>query len=206
MPEPRDTGDRTPAQRQADHASLARLSETLVPALVAKLTGTGLGEVEVREGDWRIRVRRPIVPAPAPATRRVERPRLGGSLGHPESRTAKAGGSTPHAVPRPTDPRRGMVTSPAVGTFRPGLAPGTTVRAGDRVAEVDLLGIPQDVSAPIDGTLVEVFAQPGEAVEYGEELAVIEAHPEPEPESAHPSATGTDGPDGTGRARPVRGA
>ena len=34
MPEPHETGDRTPAQRQADHASLARLSETLVPALV----------------------------------------------------------------------------------------------------------------------------------------------------------------------------
>ena len=80
MPEPHEPGDRTPAQRQADHASLARLSETLVPALVAKLTGTGLGEVEVREGDWRIRVRRPLggrrrrPPRPAAASG----PRLGG--------------------------------------------------------------------------------------------------------------------------------
>ena len=65
MPEPHETGDRTPAQRKADHASLARLSETLVPALVAKLTGTGLGEVEVREGDWKIRLRRPAGVGPA---------------------------------------------------------------------------------------------------------------------------------------------
>jgi acetyl/propionyl-CoA carboxylase alpha subunit len=40
---------------------------------------------------------------------------------------------------------------------------------------VDLLGIAQDVVAPIDGTLVEVHAQAGDGVEYGQELAVVEA-------------------------------
>ena len=76
MPDPRPTGDRTPAQRQADHASLGRLSESLVPALVQKLASSGLGELEVREGDWRIRLRRAASTA-APAPRRTERPRLG---------------------------------------------------------------------------------------------------------------------------------
>jgi biotin carboxyl carrier protein len=42
------------------------------------------------------------------------------------------------------------------------------------VALVDLLGIPQDVVAPIDGTVVEVFAQAGDGVEYGEEVVLIE--------------------------------
>ena len=82
MPEPHETGDRTPAQRAADHASLARLSETLVPALVAKLTGTGLGEVEVREGDWKIRVRRPVTGKPA----RQEWPRPSSSVEHSRTR------------------------------------------------------------------------------------------------------------------------
>ena len=76
MPVPRPIGDRTPAQRQADHASLGRLSESLVPALVQKLASSGLGELEVREGDWRIRLRRAASTA-APAPRRTERPRLG---------------------------------------------------------------------------------------------------------------------------------
>ena len=188
MPEPQDTGDRTPAQRQADHASLARLSETLVPALVAKLTGTGLGELEVREGDWKIRVRRPVGAAHASTPRRADRPRLGGTS---EPRAPKAA----TAQPKPeSDPRRAIVTSPAVGTFRPGVAIGSAVRAGDRIAVVDLLGIPQDVTAPIDGTLTEVFAQPGEAVEYGEEVAVVEARPEPEPAGSR--TNGTDGGEG----------
>jgi acetyl-CoA carboxylase biotin carboxyl carrier protein len=189
MPEPHETGDRTPAQRKADHASLARLSETLVPALVAKLTGTGLGEVEVREGDWKIRVRRPVTGGAAPAPRRSERPRLG-AASHAEPRAAKPAASQTAAQP---DARRSVVTSPAVGIFRPGVTVGTVVRAGDRIAVVDLLGIPQDVAAPIDGTLVEVFAQAGEAVEYGEEVAVVEAVPAPEPPSHGSDGTGAGG-------------
>ena len=57
-------------------------------------------------------------------------------------------------------------------------AVGARVRAGDRVAVVDLLGIPQDVVAPIDGVVVEVLAQAGDAVEYGEEVVVVEAEPD----------------------------
>ena len=67
------------------------------------------------------------------------------------------------------------MTSPAVGVFRAEAAVGARVRAGDRIASVDLLGIGQDVIAPIDGTVVEVFPQAGEAVEYGEEVAAVES-------------------------------
>ncbi len=38
---------------------------------------------------------------------------------------------------------------------------------------VDLLGIPQDVAAPVDGILVEFLVESGEPVEYGEEVAVV---------------------------------
>src|SRR3954469_22131156 len=125
MPDAQQPADRTPAQRQADHASLARLSETLVPAIVAKLTGTGLGEVEVREGDWRIRVRRPLGVGASAATRRAERPRLGsgGTAQPPETGPPR---SAPGAA-GPLDPRRGIATSPAVGVFRPSAAIGTRV-------------------------------------------------------------------------------
>ena len=51
--------DRTAAERSADHAAIDRLSDELLPALIAKLGATGLGELEVREGGWRVRLRRP---------------------------------------------------------------------------------------------------------------------------------------------------
>ncbi|MEW6223984.1 MAG: biotin/lipoyl-containing protein [Chloroflexota bacterium] len=193
MPEAPSPGDRSPAQREADHASLARLSDTLVPALVQKLAASGLGELEVREGNWRIRLRRPAagahaVPA-ASATRRGERSRLGPGhpaerphgpeRAHPPEREARARGGSPGVGADGPDEGRAVATSPAVGVFRAGATPGSRVRAGDRIGTVDLLGIPQDVVSPVDGTLVEILATSGEAVEYGEPIAAVEADPAP---------------------------
>lgn len=57
---PKRTGnDRTAGERAADHAAIDRLTGELLPALVAKLGASGLGEIEVREGPWKVRLRRP---------------------------------------------------------------------------------------------------------------------------------------------------
>jgi biotin carboxyl carrier protein len=39
---------------------------------------------------------------------------------------------------------------------------------------VDVLGVPQEVVAPVDGILGEQLVNGGEAVEYGQDLVVIE--------------------------------
>src|SRR2546426_5703163 len=51
--------ERSAAERAADHAAIDRLADELVPALIAKLAASGLGEIEVGEGPWTVRVRRP---------------------------------------------------------------------------------------------------------------------------------------------------
>jgi biotin carboxyl carrier protein len=166
MPDQPRPAHRTAAQRAADHDGIARLADALVPALVAKLGTANLGEVEIHEGDWHVRVRRPIG-----ATARRERP-------HRATLpiVAPSGASTPPpATTDPGDPRHEAALSPAVGMFKPSLPVGTRVRAGDRIATVDLLGIALDVVAPIDGTVVEMYPQAGDGVEYGEEVALIEA-------------------------------
>jgi biotin carboxyl carrier protein len=168
MPDQQRPGDRTAAQRDADHAGIARLADALVPALVAKLGTANLGEVEIREGDWHVRVRRPAGAGP-----RRERPH----------RTtlpivAPSGASSPHqggAADTASGPRQEAAISPTVGMYKPGVLAGTRVRAGDRIATVDLLGIALDVVAPIDGVVVQVYPQSGDGVEYGEEIALIEA-------------------------------
>jgi glutaconyl-CoA/methylmalonyl-CoA decarboxylase subunit gamma len=196
MPEQHRPGDRTVAQRQADHAGIARLTESLVPALVQKLNAGGLGELEVHEGDWHVRLRRPAgtprrperARHPAPASPAVP------AMAHAPSPAHVAATSHPpaHAAfdPAGDGPRREAALAPAVGIFKPVAAPGTPVRAGDRIAIVDLLGIPQDVVAPIDGTVVEVYPQPGDGVEYGEEIALVEADPEPVDPSVAPAGEG----------------
>ena len=186
MPDPQRPSDRSASQRQADHAGLARLSDTLVPALVQKLNGSGLGELEVREGDWRIRLRRPTGTGSAPVRRERQRPSVHAPAAHGSARPSPA-----DAAPR--DPNKAAATSPTVGVFRAIATTGTRVRQGDRIAVVDLLGIPQDVAAPIDGILVELLVESGEAVEYGEEVAIVAESGSPERSTGDGSDDGTGG-------------
>lgn len=79
---------------------------------------------------------------------------------------------------------RAVATSPAVGIYHPRAEAraGTRVRAGDRLGSVDMLGVPQEVVAPTDGLVGASLVESGDAVEYGQELVVIEfpsATPDP---------------------------
>ena len=159
--------DRDEAARLADHAQIDGLAEELLPALIAKLGATGLAELEVREGDWKVRLRRSADTAAGARTGsgRSSRP----AASHPE-----------HAHPAlpepPADPYRAAATSPAVGIYhpRPEISSGSRVRAGDRIATVDVLGIPQEVVAPVNGIVGAGLVENGDAVEYGQELVWIE--------------------------------
>ncbi len=190
MPE-RSPEDRRPArpaaERAADHAAIERLSGELLPALIAKLGATGLGELEVREGDWRVRLRRPndgvgTGSAAMTASGRERRPSDRGAT----ERTGDRGGerstrSLHHALEAVTarTESRSVATSPAVGTYlpRPELSAGARVRAGDRLGAVDMLGVAQEVVAPVDGIIGASLVEPGDAVESGQELLVIEFAP-----------------------------
>ena len=195
---------RPPEVRAADHAAIERLADDLVPALIAKLSASGLGEIEVGEDRWTIRVRRPDDATAAAQSRRstdrASRSQPGhAGHGHAPSgfeghRTARESSRAGHASTNGSTPgggdgapghrggdgapdgHRAVATSPAVGVFQPRseLTPGTRVRSGDRLGAVDVLGIPQEVVAPSDGILGASLAEAGQAVEYGQDLIVIE--------------------------------
>ena len=191
----------TDAEWTADHATIDRLADELLPALVAKLRASGLGEIEVREGGWKVRLRMPAGTNDREPARRAGAPvRTAGALpggtpggassathaaaGHASSAGGHAavaagargsggdGGRAATHAPRP----RAVATSPGVGFYAPGpgLTVGGRVRAGDRLGAVDVLGVPHDVVAPTDGVIGGSYAEPGEAVEYGQELVRIE--------------------------------
>jgi biotin carboxyl carrier protein len=180
LPPDRRRSAREDGDRAADHAAIQRLTGDLLPALIAKLGATGLGELEVREGTWRVRLRRP-----AAAGSSGQRDRRVGDRPSAE-RSSERGPERPpraqHLHPHPGLPAsarsdsRGIATSPAVGVYQPrkDLTVGTRVRAGDRLGAVDMLGVAQEVVAPIDGVVGENLVEPGDAVEYGQELLVIE--------------------------------
>lgn len=165
--------DRDEVERATDHAAIDRLTSQLLPALIAKLGATGLGELEVREGPWRVRLRRPGGPSGGrdrrASDRSGERPT---ERGHGTSRGTHHAES--HSIVRSDS--RSVATSPAVGIYQPrqDLSAGARVRAGDRLGAVDMLGVAQEVVAPIDGVVGTSLVEAGEAVEYGQELMTIE--------------------------------
>lgn len=209
MPESRETDEAVgsstaPGARPnpggvSDHATIDRLAGEFLPALIAKLGATGLGELEVRQDGWRVRVRRP---GDGVVTRERRAGGVGRSQpghaghghgpvpveGHRPARPAAiaTNGASPgphvpvgpgpgHATPAIPVDGPTVATSPAVGVFTPGpdTTPGRRVRAGDRLGTVNMLGVPQEVVAPVDGVIGETLVDAGDAVEYGQELVEI---------------------------------
>ncbi len=192
-----DAPRRSPEERRADHGEIDRLADDLLPALVAKLGASGLGELQVREDAWSVRLR---MPGDARAVRRAGaagRPagraelhasagsHVGGVAVGPGTAATPATGETADPEPAPT---RAIATSPAVGFFRPrgDLVAGARVRAGDRVGTIDVLGVPYEVVAPTDGIVGATLVGPGDPVEYGQDVVEVEllappaaARPEP---------------------------
>jgi biotin carboxyl carrier protein len=188
-------GERSAADRAADHAAIAGSIDEFLPALIAKLGATGLGELEVREDAIRVRLRRPPDGAAhdrrtGDRSTRADRSRGPvplGATGHGpalaavgpgrQGRDGRAGGDGRDGRDgvRQEEPQA-VATSPAVGIYhpRPEARAGTRVRAGDRLGTVDMLGVPQEVVAPRDGLVGASLVEAGDAVEYGQELVVIE--------------------------------
>src|SRR5512135_3510569 len=93
---PEDGDPRTQAARLADHGAIERLASDLLPALVARLSSTGLGELEVSEGEWRVRLRRPAIGDRRPAERSGRSVRAGGhDAGRDAARDQGRDGSRP---------------------------------------------------------------------------------------------------------------
>ena len=141
----------TPDSATAD--ALTRLADEILPALIARLDVSDLGELEVRHDGWRVRLRRP-----AAADR------------------ADPGTAGPGATSaQPETPRKGA-TSPAVGYFIPNekTPVGRKVASGDVLGWVEVLGVRQEVVSPRDGAVGRYSAEAGQAVEYGQELVIVD--------------------------------
>jgi acetyl-CoA carboxylase biotin carboxyl carrier protein len=141
--------------------AIARAAAELVPALTERLNRLGLGEIEIRHGDLRVRVAAADQPAASAGVDiSVARPTVGV--------TPSPGG----AAVRRLEP----VTSPAVGHFvyADGLGPGLAVSAGAEIGFVEMLGVRHEVRAPSDGVVRHLVAESGEPVEYGQLLVEVD--------------------------------
>lgn len=141
----------------------------LVRALAELLDETSLTEIEVEDGDRKIKVARSTsavasyVPAPAPAL------------------LAAAPAAAPVAAPAPAD-HPGAVKSPMVGTVY--LAPeptapnfaavGDTVTEGQTILIIEAMKVMNQIAAPRAGKVTAILVENGQPVEFDQPLVVIE--------------------------------
>jgi acetyl-CoA carboxylase biotin carboxyl carrier protein len=145
----------------------AAIDTELVEILAEMVTRLGLSEIEVANGDVKIRVARQLASA-------VLQPAM--TLPHAAAGSAA---TAPAAAP-PDGP--GTVKSPMVGTAylraSPESAPfveiGTQVKAGDKVVLVEAMKTFNEILAPRAGTVTGILVEDGQPVEYGQPLLVIE--------------------------------
>ena len=140
--------------------------------LAAILEETKLVEIELADGDRRIRVARPAVAAAAPIAAMAP-------VAVPATAPA-AGGLAAAASDAGKHP--GAVKSPMVGTAYLSPEPGKPVfvNIGDKVTAgqtlliIEAMKTMNPIPAPKAGVVRAVMAEDGQPVEFGEPLAVIE--------------------------------
>ncbi|MEZ5903742.1 MAG: acetyl-CoA carboxylase biotin carboxyl carrier protein subunit [Geminicoccaceae bacterium] len=141
-----------------------------VAALAELLQRTGLTEIEISEGDARVRV----VKKPAPVYEAH-------GAAAPSRRTGLAE-AEPAAAPVNEAAHPGTVTSPMVGTVylypEPGadpfVAPGQTVREGETLLIIEAMKVMNQIRAPRSGRIARIFVDNATPVEFGEPLLIIE--------------------------------
>jgi acetyl-CoA carboxylase biotin carboxyl carrier protein len=135
------------------------------------LQRTGLTEIELAEGDSRIRVAR----EPPPVVATVPGPGSAGVALAPPA----ASEETPHAG---AEEHPGAVRAPMVGTVyltpEPGAPPfitvGAEVRDGATLLIIEAMKVMNPIRAPRSGRIARLAVSNGDPVEYGELLLIIE--------------------------------
>ena len=156
-----------------DHKQM-RIDAGLVRELAELLSANELSEIEVEDGDRKIRVKRELTVAGAPVQHIVAAPAA--------VMAVQAGAGTDAASAVTPEPAGEMVRSPMVGTCylaaEPGSAPfvgvGDTVKQGDTICIVEAMKVMNPIVSPRAGRITQLLVSNAQPVEFDQPLVVIE--------------------------------
>ncbi|ENS7992945.1 acetyl-CoA carboxylase biotin carboxyl carrier protein [Neisseria gonorrhoeae] len=144
--------------------------------LIDLVEESGIAEIEVTEGEEKVRITRtiaaaaaPVYAAPVPAAAPAVTPA-----------TAPVAASAPAAAPAARDLSDAQ-KSPMVGTFYRAPGPnaaafvevGQQVKAGDTLCIIEAMKLMNEIEAEKSGTVKEILVENGTPVEFGEPLFII---------------------------------
>ena len=143
--------------------------------LIDLVSESGVAELEITEGDDRVRIVNRNGAAPVQVHQPV-------TVAQPMPVPVPAPEAAPAPAPAAPQQTGTPLTSPMVGTFyrapSPGADPfvkvGDTVKKGQVVCIIEAMKLLNEVEADMDGTVKEVCVENGQPVEFGQSLFIIE--------------------------------
>jgi acetyl-CoA carboxylase biotin carboxyl carrier protein len=142
--------------------------------LIDLVQESGIAELEITEGEERVRIARggavavtPMAPAAQAAA--------------PQSAAAPAAPAAPAVPAEPAAADGKPLKSPMVGTFyrapspeaKPFVAVGDTVKEGQTVCVIEAMKLMNEIEADASGVIKAILVENGQPVEYGQVLFVI---------------------------------
>lgn len=143
--------------------------------LIDLVEESGIAEIEVTEGEDKVRVTRTYA-APA-ATYAAPAPTYNIPAAAPAAAVAEVAAAAPAAVSTAN-----ALKSPMVGTFYRAASPtasvfvseGQTVKVGDTLCIIEAMKLMNEIEADRAGVVKQILITDGQPVEYGEPLFIIE--------------------------------
>ncbi|MCB1913051.1 MAG: acetyl-CoA carboxylase biotin carboxyl carrier protein [Zoogloeaceae bacterium] len=140
--------------------------------LIDLVQESGISELEVTEGEEKVRIAKQLAPAAGPT--------------YVTAAPAAQAAAAPAAISVPADPadetpEGHVVKSPMVGTFYRAAAPGEkpfveigdSISSGDRLCIIEAMKLMNEIECDATGTIKAVLVENGQPVEYGQPLFII---------------------------------
>lgn len=144
-----------------------------IKTLIDLVQQSGIAELEITEGEERVRISRHGVPGTyAPAPMAASSYVLPGEVA----------GAIPATAPGPVEPSGHTLKSPMVGTFYRCPSPGTpsfvevgqSVSKGQTLCIIEAMKLLNEIESDATGVVKAIMVENGQPVEYGQPLFIIE--------------------------------
>lgn len=154
----------------------------MVSDLAQILRDTDLTEIEVEQGEMRVRVSREPAPQYVTHSAPVAAPSAPSTAPAAPSTAPAAAANGDATAPAATHDKSREVPAPMVGTIYLAPAPdadnfikvGSQVKEGETLLIIEAMKVMNQIAAPHSGKVTQLFVEDGDPVEYGQPMLVIE--------------------------------
>ncbi|HKW80343.1 MAG TPA: acetyl-CoA carboxylase biotin carboxyl carrier protein [Casimicrobiaceae bacterium] len=141
--------------------------------LIELVESSGIAELEIAEGEERVRITRSLAPTSHPQQVLVH-----AAPQAPEAAAIAPAAASAVALP---EPEGHAIRSPMVGTFYRSASPGAkafvdvgdSVQVGDPLCIIEAMKLMNEIEADRAGVIKAILVENGQAVEYAQPLVII---------------------------------